>query len=95
MTQSGKAGGQTGGKAEKWAARGKRLSAALRENLKRRKEQARGRENEREQGREKTRQQATAPEVGRELDQQTASNSPPPAAETRAPPEFRRNQVHE
>jgi hypothetical protein len=31
------------GKAEKWAARGERLSAALRENLKRRKEQARGR----------------------------------------------------
>jgi hypothetical protein len=32
------------GKAEKWAARGERLSAALRENLKRRKEQARGRQ---------------------------------------------------
>ncbi len=32
-----------GGKAEKWAARGERLSAALRENLKRRKAQARGR----------------------------------------------------
>jgi hypothetical protein len=31
------------GKAEKWAARGQRLSAALRENLKRRKAQARGR----------------------------------------------------
>jgi hypothetical protein len=31
------------GKAEKWAARGERLSAALRENLKRRKEQARAR----------------------------------------------------
>ncbi len=31
------------GKAEKWAARGERLSAALRENLKRRKAQARGR----------------------------------------------------
>jgi len=31
------------GKAEKWAARGARLSAALRENLKRRKAQARGR----------------------------------------------------
>jgi hypothetical protein len=31
------------GKAEKWAARGERLSAALRENLKRRKEQARER----------------------------------------------------
>ena len=32
-----------GGKAEKWAARSERLSAALRENLKRRKAQARGR----------------------------------------------------
>ena len=31
------------GKAEKWAARGERLSAALRENLKRRKEQVRER----------------------------------------------------
>ena len=31
------------GKAEKWAARGERLSAALRENLKRRKAQTRGR----------------------------------------------------
>jgi hypothetical protein len=32
-----------GGKAEKWAARNERLSAALRANLKRRKAQARGR----------------------------------------------------
>ncbi|HTV36927.1 MAG TPA: hypothetical protein VMF12_10905 [Xanthobacteraceae bacterium] len=31
------------GKAEKWAARSERLAAALRENLKRRKAQARGR----------------------------------------------------
>jgi len=31
------------GKAEQWAARSARLSVALRENLKRRKEQARGR----------------------------------------------------
>jgi len=31
------------GKAEKWAARSERLAAALRENLKRRKVQARGR----------------------------------------------------
>jgi hypothetical protein len=31
------------GKAEKWAARGERLKAALRENLKRRRAQARGR----------------------------------------------------
>jgi hypothetical protein len=34
------------GKAEKWAARSARLAAALRENLKRRKEQARGRKAE-------------------------------------------------
>ena len=32
-----------GGKAEQWAARNERLSAALRENLKRRRVQARGR----------------------------------------------------
>jgi hypothetical protein len=32
------------GKAEKWAARGERLSAALRENLKRRKAQAKERD---------------------------------------------------
>ncbi len=38
------------GKAEKWTARGERLSAALRANLKRRKEQARSREKERERG---------------------------------------------
>ena len=34
------------GKASKWAARSERLSAALRENLKRRKAQARGRAEE-------------------------------------------------
>jgi hypothetical protein len=34
------------GKAAKWTARSARLSAALRENLKRRKEQARGRKTE-------------------------------------------------
>ncbi len=50
MSQSGK----TGGKAEKWAARGERLSAALRANLKRRKEQARSREKEREKAAEAT-----------------------------------------
>jgi hypothetical protein len=38
------------GKAEKWAARGERLAAALRENLKRRKEQARGRAGPRAPG---------------------------------------------
>ncbi len=38
------------GKAQKQAARAARLSAALRENLKRRKAQARGRSEEREPG---------------------------------------------
>jgi hypothetical protein len=38
------------GKAEKWAARSERLAAALRENLKRRKEQARGRADSRAPG---------------------------------------------
>jgi hypothetical protein len=42
MTSSGKR--TKPGKAEKWAARGERLAAALRENLKRRKAQARGRD---------------------------------------------------
>jgi hypothetical protein len=32
------------GKAERWEVRGERLAAALRQNLKRRKEQARGRD---------------------------------------------------
>ncbi|MFZ3358866.1 MAG: hypothetical protein WA652_14945 [Xanthobacteraceae bacterium] len=36
------------GKAEKWAARGERLSMALRENLKKRKQQARDRERARD-----------------------------------------------
>jgi hypothetical protein len=38
------------GKTEKWAARSERLSAALRENLKRRKTQARGRADESDTG---------------------------------------------
>jgi hypothetical protein len=49
------------GKAEKWAARGKRLSAALRENLKRRKAQARGRAAGSEPGAEHDDDQAAAP----------------------------------
>ncbi len=49
------------GKAEKHAARTARLSAALRENLKRRKAQARGRAQERPD--EKT---ETTPDLGRE-----------------------------
>jgi hypothetical protein len=67
------------GKAEKQAARSERLSAALRQNLKRRKEQARARER--------------AP--GQEMDQQAGQASPPQGAETEASPEFRRNPVRE
>jgi hypothetical protein len=66
-----------GDKAQKWAARGERLSAALRENLKRRKQQVKGRE----QGRERAGDPAgpgetPAPETGSE-----AQN-----------PDFRRNR---
>lgn len=49
------------GKAEKWAARGERLSAALRENLKRRKAQARGRAAGAEPGPEPGDDAAAAP----------------------------------
>ena len=66
-----------GGKAQKWAARSERLSAALRENLKRRKQQAKGRE----QGRERAADPADhgeipAPETGSEAEN----------------PDFRRNR---
>jgi hypothetical protein len=43
LAAQGECGMRKGGKAAKWAARSDRLSAALRENLKRRKAQARGR----------------------------------------------------
>ena len=43
LAAQGDRGMRKGGKAAKWAARSERLSAALRENLKRRKAQARGR----------------------------------------------------
>jgi hypothetical protein len=72
-----------GGKADKWAARSARLSAALRENLKRRKEQAR------------SRQRASATETGQDISNETGANSPSPEAATGASPEFRRNQVRE
>jgi hypothetical protein len=65
------------GKAQKSAARGERLSAALRENLKRRKQQARGREQGGEQARDGAGHgEIPAPETGSE-----AQN-----------PDFRRNQ---
>jgi hypothetical protein len=51
------------GKAEKWAARGERLSAALRENLKRRKAQARGRAAGSEPDREADDDPASAPDT--------------------------------
>ena len=72
-----------GGKAQKWAARSARLSAALRENLKRRKEQAR------------SRQRASGAETGQEISNETEANSPSPEAGTAASPEFRRIQVRE
>ena len=62
------------GKAQKWAARSERLSAALRENLKRRKAQARGRagaegaEPETGEGQDKVKDEArdaTAPDFRR------------------------------
>jgi hypothetical protein len=78
-----------GGKADKWAARGARLSAALRENLKRRKAQARKREFERGPG------QAASAGAGKEIAHQAGGDSPQPGAESGGSPEFRRNPVHE
>ena len=69
------------GKAEKWAARGERLSAALRENLKRRKEQARERDLQSDLQRDLARQPVPGGET------------PATEAEVRAQtPEFRRNR---
>jgi hypothetical protein len=67
------------GKTEKWAARSARLSAALRENLRRRKAQARDRELA---GRD-------AAGTGAE------GAFSPSGAEADPPPEFRRNRVRE
>jgi hypothetical protein len=69
------------GKAEKWAARSARLSAALRENLKRRKEQAR----ERDIQRNLTRDSAHNHPAG--------GGSTPKSTESEVRvPDFRRNQ---
>jgi hypothetical protein len=57
------------GNAERWQARGERLAAALRENLKRRKQQARGRDLGRDLGRDRAPNE-TAPA------DQTATPSP-------------------
>ncbi|HEX3503176.1 MAG TPA: hypothetical protein VHU22_07275 [Xanthobacteraceae bacterium] len=73
------------GKADKWAARSERLSAALRENLKRRKEQAR------ERGRPRPKDE----ETGQQISKETEANSSSPEPEPGASPEFRRNQVRE
>jgi len=48
------------GKAEKWAARGERLAAALRENLKKRKAQIKGRELARRRDRD---EETSAPDA--------------------------------
>jgi hypothetical protein len=79
------------GKAEKQMARSERLSAALRENLKRRKEQARERELARRCAPGEEERQGTGKGTGHETD----PNSPPQGAETKASPEFRRNPVRE
>ena len=73
MTTSGKP--TKPGKAEKWTARSERLAAALRENLKRRKAQARGREAGPAPG-------AAAPD---------APAADVPAADDPPSPDFRRN----
>jgi hypothetical protein len=67
--------GAKGGKAVKQAARGVRLSAALRENLKRRKDQARARVGDKmrnKAGGEEPEQEASPQEAGHEA----ASDSP-------------------
>jgi hypothetical protein len=70
------------GKAAKWAARGERLSAALRENLKRRKAQARGR--------------AAVPPAEATVADAAAANQNDRAAGREPPtPDFRRNRSNE
>ena len=59
MTKPGKSG-----KAEKWAARSERLSAALRENLKRRKQQARARTDRGAAGEDSSAKDATMASEG-------------------------------
>jgi hypothetical protein len=74
-------------KTEKWAARSARLSAALRENLKRRKAQAKQREL--------ARKPAQGQDVRQETGNETGANSPQAKPESEASPEFRRNPVRE
>jgi hypothetical protein len=74
-----------GGKAVKWAARGERLSEALRENLKRRKAQARGR--------------AAMPGDAAAADEGDVADAPDGAAsggrQQPGTPDFRRNRGNE
>jgi hypothetical protein len=71
-----------GGKAAKWAARGERLSAALRDNLRRRKAQARGR--------------AAGPSAGQTAADEAAGADRNERAGTEPPtPDFRRNRSNE
>jgi hypothetical protein len=72
-----------GGKAAQWAARSERLSAALRENLKRRKAQARGRA-----GRPSTEHTAADAAAGADQNGNTAGADPPT-------PDFRRNRSND
>ena len=64
------------GKSDKWAARSVRLSAALRENLKRRKEQARARVRDAARGEEP--EEPSPQETGNDA----ASDSPPTGPKT-------------
>jgi hypothetical protein len=70
------------GKAAKWAARSERLSAALRENLKRRKAQARGRAATPSAG-------AAAPDAAAADRNNNAGGLQPPT------PDFRRNRSND
>jgi hypothetical protein len=75
-------GMRKGGKAVKWAARSERLSAALRENLKRRKAQARGRAAVPSAG------ETAANDAAPDRNDDTAGAGPPT-------PDFRRNRSNE
>jgi hypothetical protein len=76
-----KESGAKGGKADKWAARSVRLSAALRENLKRRKEQARARVSEKVRGEAGDGEPAQEPS-SQESGNEAASDSPRSGSKT-------------
>jgi predicted component of type VI protein secretion system len=82
------------GKAEKWAARSERLSAALRQNLKRRKEQARGRAADSKALGDKAPEEAQAAEILAPEPQKHRGEGdfpPPDTAAAATTPDFRRN----